>query len=370
MTKLDLYNECRANIENVYQIIVSVFKEPFVELSIPSFQSIANNIPATLSEAQVWMNTSLTGTIIIHFPKVTIENEYGKTHDIYDLFVRIIVNGRGYLIGGFEIKRTSFTLVEIQKGYVHSHTLSKRSASSIQEFDHVCLGTGPIRNTMYRLNNSNNEELWLLFCNELSMYVRVESLSGGPYIKMSVLGNGNELVFKNLKTPILSRIPTSASTKRQMERLIGTILDSINLKFSYYKGRYCLGETFTDIMIKLSDFVETLYLPTIEVVFDGKSFYKHDDTLEAIPSWFTPLIGTKAFDFNGKEVRFKLIDAKEKLTPFKVIHPDYVREALNIILLLINNYYGEENTGGNNRSSSTTTEERASENKKHIKYLF
>lgn len=370
MTKLDLYNQCRANIENVYQIVASVFKEPFVELTINNFKDIANEIPRTLAEASTWMNTNLIGSIVVHFPKVTVENEYGKTHDIYDLFVKFEVNGLGHLEDWFYIKRTSFTVAEMKGGYVHSHTPRKFSEQSIRNYDYVCLGSGPIRNTIYRLNQSNNEDLWLLFCNELSMYVRTESITGGPYIGMSELAEGDDIIFKDLKTTILTRLPSDIQTKNNIKRLIELLLDRANLKFSYYKGRYCLGETFNDIVIKTSEFAEKLFPVVMSVTFDGRLFHKDATTNNEIPLAYRQLIGQKAFDFKGKEIKFKIANTEDKTVAFKIIHPDYLREALNIILLLLNNYYNGEHNGRPEEHSGRTEQETSSENRKHIKYLF
>lgn len=367
MTKLDLYNEYKSNIENVYEIFVSVFKEPYVELQLSTeFSEIAEKVPNTLSKADNFIKNTLRGTITVWFPKVTVENEYGKRHDIYDLFVRIGVTSLGKMETSFEIMRTSFSIAELQIGYVHSHTPSKRNIAEIKKFDHVCLGSGPIRDTISRLYYGNEESLWLLFCTELGLYVRTESLAGGPYIRMSQLGNGNLLKFIDFNTPILCRILNTELSKTNIKKTAKLLLEKGELKFSYYKNRYCLGETFNDVLIKTSKLAENFPV-TAHVTFDGKNFKKYEETDNTIPEWFRPLNDTVAFMFNGKEVKFKVIDSDEKQEPFKVIHPDFIREALNIILLTLNNYY-KNDTNDVTRDNSSTEE--AQSNKKHIKYKF
>lgn len=367
MTKLDLYNKYRNNIENVYEIFVSVFKKPYVELQLSTeFSEIAERVPNTLSEADNFIKSILKGTIIVWFPKVTVENEYGKKHDIYDLFVRIGVTSLGRMENSFEIMRTSFSIAELKIGYVHSHTPSKISASSIKLFDHVCLGTGPIRNTISRLRYDNDENLWLLFCTELGLYVRTESLAGGPYIRMSQLGNGNLLRFTDFNTPILCRILDSRISKTNIKEAAKLLLEKGELKFSYYKNRYCLGETFNDVLIKTGKLAKDFPVTT-NVTFDGKDFKKYEETDNAIPEWFRPLNDTVAFMFNEKEIKFKVIDSEEKQEPFEVIHPDFIREALNIILLMLNNYYKNDANDVTRNNSST---EEAQSNRKHIKYKF
>lgn len=367
MTKLDLYNKYKNNIENVYEIFVSVFKEPYVDLKLSTeFSGIAEEIPNTMSDADTYIRSILKGEIIVWFPRVTVENEYMKKHDIYDLFVKVEVTSLGKMIGAFKIKRTSFSISELKIGYVHSHTPKVRDAATIKLYGDVCLGSGPIRNTIYRLRNENDESLWLLFCTELGLYVRTESITGGPYIRMSQLSGGNILKFIDFNTPILCRLPNNEVTKIRIKETARLLLEKGELKFSYYKNRYCLGETFNDILIKTGKLAEDFPV-TINVTFDGKNFKKYEETDNDIPDWFRPVDNTVAFVFRGKEVRFKAIDNEERQEPFKVIHPDFVREALNIILLMLNNYYKNDtnNVTRNNRSTEETQH-----NRKHIKYQF
>lgn len=367
MTKLDLYNKYRGNIENVYEIFVSVFKEPYVDLQLSTeFSEIAERVPNTLSEADNFIKDILKGTIMVWFPKVTVENEYGKKHDIYDLFVKIGVTSLGRMECSFEIMRTSFSIAELKIGYVHSHTPSKRSPVGIKAFDHVCLGTGPIRSTISRLRDENDESLWLLFCTELGLYVRTESIAGGPYIKMSQLGNGNILRFIDFNTPVLCKILPTQISKVNVKEATKLLLEKGELKFSYYKNRYCLGETFNDVLIKTGKLTKDFPVTT-NVIFDGKDFKKYEESDTSIPEWFRPVNNTIAFTFKGKEIKFNVIDNEEKQEPFEVIHPDFIREALNIILLMLNNYY-KNGTNDVTRNSSSTEE--AQSNRKHIKYNF
>lgn len=367
MTKLDLYNKYKSNIENVYEIFVSVFREPYVDLKLSTeFSDIADKIPNTMSDADAYIQGILKGEIIVWFPKVTVENEYGKKHDIYDLFVKIEVTSLGKMRGVFEIKRTSFSISELRIGYVHSHTPSRRNPAAIKEFGHVCLGTGPIRNTISRLYYENDESLWLLFCTELRLYMRTESIAGGPYIRMSELGNGNSLKFVNFTTPIICKILNSQISKTNIKKAVGLLLEKGELKFSYYKNKYCLGEAFNDILIKTNKFAKDFPVTT-NVIFDGKDFKRYEESDNAIPEWFRPVNDTVAFMFRGKEIKFKVIDNEEKQEPFEIIHPDFVREALNIILLMLNNYY--KNDTSNVTRNNNSTEETQS-NRKHIKYKF
>lgn len=124
------------------------------------------------------------GNIIIHWDKITITSENDNTHEILDLYarIRLTVSGR-YM--DVKLIRSTFTKDEATAGYVHSHVVR---ANGRVEFEPPCFGKGPIRNTITSLAQDYDEDLWRLFFVELDRFVRVESLSGGPYIRMSSIG--------------------------------------------------------------------------------------------------------------------------------------------------------------------------------------
>lgn len=54
-----------------------------------------------------------------------------------------------------------------------------------EDFIKMCLGNGPIRNTIGNLQTDYDEDLWQLFCSELDDYLQVESIEGGPYRRIT-----------------------------------------------------------------------------------------------------------------------------------------------------------------------------------------
>lgn len=125
-----------------------------------------------------------SNNILIHWDKITITNENENTHDIFDLYARIGVSVSGCYMS-VELIRSTFTNDEAIAGYVHSHVM--RSDERV-EFDTPCFGKGPIRNTITSITQGYDEDLWRLFFVELDRFVRVESLIGVPYIRMSSVG--------------------------------------------------------------------------------------------------------------------------------------------------------------------------------------
>lgn len=122
--------------------------------------------------------------VIVHFPQAVVENENGEQETIFDLFVRI----SPYRGTGITAMRTTFTDRHIISGYAHSHLPRMYGAPRWESW---CLGGGPIRNTLHRLDDNRTEPgLIGLLCLELKTLVATESLRGGPYIRMSELSQG------------------------------------------------------------------------------------------------------------------------------------------------------------------------------------
>ncbi len=123
--------------------------------------------------------------IYVHWSKITIQNEYGNSHLIKDLFARIPVSEEG--TGGmFRLNRSTYTDTEISSDYMHSHVCG--IPSNVSCFLDCCLGSGPIKDTIYSLRDNYNEDLWKLFCLELNLYVQTESETGIPYRHIKDIG--------------------------------------------------------------------------------------------------------------------------------------------------------------------------------------
>lgn len=358
MTKKDLYDSYRNNIQNVYEVISSVFGKKDVQLQIPTFESIAKDIPASLNEATSYIADRLNNSeIIIHFDELTVTNEANASHKIYDVFIRILVNASGKLNGTFEIKRTTFTGNEIKRGYVHSHAPSCY-ANSMREWRHMCLGTGPIRNTMNSLRYNPSEENWLLFCTELVLYLQTESLSGGPYINMSSLAESDKIVENDLLSPVLASYPsgtTSTDVRDVTKSLMEHFLVSYPMKFAYIDHKWCLGDSLFNYILYTSKLVDSLVYKNfmISINFNGKDIMIPSEEVD-IPRWWNDIKDTDALVFNGVQYKYKIKEIPNDNKSIDVIHPEIVKNALNAILLLINRYYVRENNTRNTTRYTTT----------------
>ena len=118
-------------------------------------------------------------------------NENDKSIIIQDLYAKIELDAKGNIPTedrGFTLNRATYPMEQWVCGYMHSH-ISNIPKGNLTSFQSPCLGTGPINNTVLELKNNCDSTEWMLFCQELSMYVTVESLRGGPYIRMETIGS-------------------------------------------------------------------------------------------------------------------------------------------------------------------------------------
>lgn len=193
-------------VYEVYDYFKHYFGEEYVDLQgLPSNDSIINafnlcgitsNNSVYTAEESVWENLrwsfSTNLNIIIWWPEVTVTNENNKFVKIYDLYAKVTVDTLGRFYGTtFTLLRATYPEIQWLSKYQHSHVPRLRS---LPIWEIPCLGRGPIQNTISHLKYDNREEYWLLFCDELAKYVTVESLRGGPYIRLETIGEFNNTI--------------------------------------------------------------------------------------------------------------------------------------------------------------------------------
>lgn len=202
--------------------------------------------------------------IIIKFPEVTIKNENGRTHLIRDLFAKKIINLNGKSIKNFTLSRSTFSTIEVKKGYIHSH-ISPSNMSTLHGpvWGDPCLGQGPINASQRALisigDTTTPEDLfssYLLFFTDLNNYVKVESLRGIPYIKMEMLStlskstkfysncffktivSLDELMLEISKNYGSSNTDTleKLNMKELVKKFIINFIKNVDLKYAYLNG--------------------------------------------------------------------------------------------------------------------------------------
>lgn len=351
-------------VAEVYEIFQNFFGSQFVDLNYPD---------------------SETYYIMVWWPIVTVTNDNNKSVVIKDLYAKIRITPEGnipYESRGFMLNRTTFSNEQWLSGYSHSHI--PRIWGEVPSFANPCLGTGPINNTIMDLKNNYEEALWMLFCQELSLYVTVESLRGDPYIKLESIGAEKKLPGFDGFTEIDSlNYGYSYDTAQQLKTLLKDFtlwyLQHGHLKFNYSQERFKCGLPYYDYMIDISNsFIEWYNLfgtrdllnrffnekVLISAIVSQGKFYK--SAIEN-PREYNSLEGASMFWFKGEVKRLHIeppADNEETITT--LLHHRIAMYILGRILQVINNRFCNEH---NKLPESGSTQEGTSSTYQTVLYL-
>ena len=289
------------NVYNVYEIFQNFFGERFTDLqgvsedadlklelenhsSVRRISSDCYEIPDSALRAVKRAYSSIKPVIMVWWPRVTVTNENDRSVVIYDLYARIEVTMEGripYENRGFELNRTTFPEIQFSSGYLHSHI---PHFSGIPHFANPCLGSGPINNTILDLKNGYEETVWMLFCQELALYVTVESLKGGPYFSMESIGSSYEAhdyrgySIQPVKLDVLCHYRMSAVTKQAFRKMVRDFtayyLRNGHLSIGYKDGEFIQGMPYFDYMIDISNSFIDFYNSTPVYHFSVNDLYE------------------------------------------------------------------------------------------------
>jgi len=230
---------------------------------------------------------NIVSMIIIHFPEVTVTNEYDKSIIIRDLYVRFRLYSTGTVASGFEMIKATYTQAQFIAGYSHSHLPSVRRGN-IKVWETPCLGIGPIKTTQRNLRVSYDSDLWGLFAYELSKYVTIESIAGTPYIRLETVGSSDGSV--------VDYSLSAHTTNNTNYRYECAVLDNF---LSYYK-------TVLDCSITFTNGSYTIF-PSIEnIVTISNAFIEWNNqqirlgNMQEFLSWLYKNFLHKCYIFNNK----------------------------------------------------------------------
>ena len=314
--------------------------------------------------------------IYVWFPEVTVTNEHDKSITIQDLYAQIEINEEGFIpfeFPGFMLNRATYTKEQFLSNYLHSH-INGIPKDDLSEFMTPCLGNGPIGRTVQTLKTDYDEAEWMLFCQELSMYVTVESLKGGPWRRLESVGTlyilssyNNGFDFSSAELNNFFMV-FDMSTLRSFFKYY---LEHGHLSITYKDCKFCCGMSYYDYIIDVSNaFIAfyNLYLKTTEehvqtlfnanilrhVLVSNCKFYK--PALNGNQD-ISPYIGNYVLTFKGKEIHSSIIDSPSPETvPTTVINHRLAMYILKQILRTINFKYKNEhsnNTAGQQESAQT-----------------
>lgn len=297
--------------------------------------------------------------ILVHFPHVRVTNEHDRFVDINHLWAKVKVMYNGTLNGGFTLNRSEYTLLHFRSGYMHSH-ISSIPINDFTRFQGPCTGSGPINGTISVLNRDYDEDMWNMFCLELSKYVTVESVAGRPYRYLEKLGtNGMEAGMDRFITYLLPSHYRSAITRDKFKEFVRYFINSKRLKFNYVNGSYSIGMSFIEFIVLISnEFIKwyndqfnkeelTAKFADLKrqgilrecIIDNGKIYY---DRGRNNVNNYAQYIGKKVCVFKGREITVDITDVAEVRNENKSIILD-IQTALYIlttILKVLNYRYG------------------------------
>lgn len=360
--------EITDHINRVYGVFKDFFGEDYVDLQEDSSDN--------------------SKFILVYWPRVRVTNEYGKYIDITDLYAKITVDNEGKIPwenNGFKLNRTSYTAQQFNKSYMHSH-IRGIPIGDLKQFMAPCLGNGPIRHTITTLKNDSDSINWMLFCQELSLYVTVESLRGVPYIKLEYVKNASTTAncFKEGYCDF-TRMFYVSSMFLYLGNIIGSryairdfyqyYISHGHLRIGYTDKMFVSGMQYTNFMIDISNAfidwinlnypdvdVDRLYTNRIlikSVIMDGKLYEYSTDS--SLPD-YNRFIGAYVLTFKGERKYLSIcniprrIDSTSEIT--NILHPAIALYILRKILISINFRFNE--------TKNERTEETASFEKNRI----
>ena len=287
--------------------------------------------------------------IFVHFPDVTITNEYNDSINIKDLYARIPIYWNGTLNYGFEMIVTTYTRTLFNAGYCHSHLHTLYGNKP--KFDTPCLGTGPLVETCKVLTLNFTEDNWKLFCVELSRYVTVESLLGTPYFRMTSISDKRSNKLINIHK-------VSNYIWDHKELLIETIHNLVSkklLNFKYVNGEYNFANSEAELIRIISNEFIAIYNNkfnkkevnetllqlvnrsfVIKVKYYNDNYYYIGRITNKIPS------DAVLFTFKGKEIKIIITDDITDIKETFILNPDKISYIATKLLEFININYGKE----------------------------
>ena len=303
---------------------------------------------------EVYTHIDTKNKLFIHWPDVTISNEEDKSIQVHDLFVRIPLYFKGLLFNEMEpftVLKTTFSRVEWYHGYIHSHVQNYDTF----RFRHMCLGSGPIKNTISKLKRHPTDEFATkLFFWELDKVMHVESIRGIPYIRMSSVVDDDAISVWNAYD-YGGRALGSADTRKNrfLKDFLASFFRAVETPFVFRNGNYVLGCTFLEFCISITDYYNKWLCAYEDVRRHGVRMAKYSESTP-LPRHIYALLDGKLYDRHSLRTRsrshgsehFKFGDRDFTLTvdeaqgvvyqEITLLEIGFVADVLNFMLAAIN----------------------------------
>ena len=376
-----LYQQLIRKPLEVYEVFKNFFGENYVDLQYSkSEEEVCNYIDGYLTQSAVSpsdngeyeVSDSLFRSLLIDvsddffkcfiyvwWPSVTVTNEFDKSIDIQDLYAKIPLSLEGripYESAGFLLNRATYTKEQFYSGYLHSH-IQNIPKDNFTRFMSPCLGHGPIIKTIATLRNECNDVSWMLFCQELSMYVTVESIAGGPWKRLESVGSLYRSLTHTGFDYSISRsdnpVPLPDSVIHSFTKYY---LEHGHLSLDFINGKYVCGMPYFDFIIDISNAFISFYneLPANNVPCSISSLFAHNILYRLLThnglfyqqyayyteSGLNRYQGKRVLTFKGREILTRIIDSdSDNSSEVTVLNHALSVNILLFILQIINYQY-------------------------------
>lgn len=309
--------------------------------------------------------------IIVHFPKVTVTNEFDKSINIQDLYAKISITSSAKLERTFRLARTTIPYEQFRVGYAHSH-VGVIDSTNAGKWQTPCVGSGPINNTMNSLKVRFNAQLWGLFTYELAKYVTIESVDGRPYIRLESVGQGDlDEGMNSVNTNNI--INLSTTVQYILKKFIKYHADKGGWKLKYVNGQYSLGENAVTAIVNISNsFIAFLNQNTLTIalplqyciqkgilghyIVTNNRIYRVTSNNRNIDSAIA-ISGKTLFKFKGKDVKLNIITGNNTVTNSSLLLTKrYCEAIITLVLNLINYKYGRTSQNGSSQGQIEISE--------------
>lgn len=373
-----LRGEIFKEVYQVYKVFQDYFGENFVDLQgIPSDESLLpvnttlenfpqHDISEEEMEGLVFAQRNVCPFILVYWPKVKVTNENDKSIIIQDLYAKIELDAKGNIpteARGFRLNRATYPMDQWVCSYLHSH-IQCIPKGDLEYFEFPCLGTGPIKDTINSLRAQISEGFdeirWMLFCEELSRYVTVESLAGIPYNRLENVHLNDCLPDYNSYNEnygnSLTRF-TSVFSHETLEGFISYYLQNGHLTINYQNGTFKAGMSYFDYIIDISNafieyfntnftnksLVDRCFQSQILVrakAANGKFYYSEGQRNVTDVSRY---VGKKVCTFKGRDITLNILNVQDG-EPIEtiILRHGLAMYILNNILKIINYRYTNE----------------------------
>lgn len=344
-------------VDDIYQVFIDYFGEEKVDKQIYSnsnpIEIVNRNNPRCYRGDYI---------ILVHWPTVTVTNEYDEHVDIWDLFAATVISPEGKLRTRPTFTRSTYDKMQWKSSYMHSH-IASINKERLNSFRESCLGSGPINSTIEKLQRDSytDTDVWNLYCWELDKYVAVESISGVPYKRLQTIGIANdgspaELDKFNIEPTCPFRSP--AKLMDVIKDFVTFLIQNKVLKFNYCNGVYGIASPYAETVLQISNAFIHMYNtnPAIrktvskEELFERKFIekkYIKNGVVYDLDTGNIPIevaIGTYMFNFKGNPVTLQLKDYHQSYESSEVylLNLRLINFIVFTLLKYVNLKYGKE----------------------------